>query len=787
METCVGWLLDLYVEDDNIVVWIKTQKGKVLKFIDDYNPYLYILPKTEYDGEQLFRILSQQTDIVIKVSWEYKHTNLFDRHAETSKKKLIFVAVDSVRNYKHILRMLERDSRVMQLFNTDLLDVQKYLFTKLQIEPTSKVKVEYDGLRLHKISKINDDDREISPSSFSVLHVEVKTAESSSPPSFSYGKFTSHQHQQSVDNPISFISVRYQNYESVLFHDNEEKTIIENFANYVVDKDPDVIFCRNNSDFSSSGNRVLQDLIARARKLGLETIHFGREDGISARESNLSAGRVIIDSSSSSSSAELSLIELVERSSFSFLPLGLASQYGISRLIDSRNCYELFQRGFVIHHKKNAATHEQIRTVEDIVKNDKGGMIISPQIGLHENVVVLDYDSEYANLIVNHNLSYEIVTSSVLNQRKAAVASHDEEKKALLPSVVEKVLKRRTYFKELLKQIPKENIEESFWCEQRIEALKKILVCLYGTTGSIWNRFGNVFAFEEINRLSREVLLKTKDIVQRLGFELVYADTDSVFLKKDGATRIDYENVMKILSSETGLSISLDYHYKFLVLLPLEADEKIEALKHYFGITFDGEIITRGIETRRHDTPNFIKQFQYDLLQTLFSDRKDSREVTTKGYEDALLLVTQAIDKIMTGEEIRQEDLVISKLLRLGAGGYKSIFPHVSAAIQLSSQGSTPMRGENIHYIYTNSKHKNPLCRVVPVLTKEKEEVVRSYDKEKYLELLLNAAETVLGYFGFDCSVYKPENRGIKSSKQKKWWDEMREERRKDIEVERDN
>ena len=132
---------------------------------------------------------------------------------------------------------------------------------------------------------------------------------------------------------------------------------------------------------------------------------------------------------------------------------------------------------------------------------------------------------------------------------------------------------------------------------------------MYGTTGSIWNRFGNVFGFEEINRPAREVLLKPKDIIQQLGFELVYADTDSVFPKKDSATRSDYENVLEILSSETGLSISLDYHYKFLVLLPLEADEKIEALKHYFGITFDGEIITRGIETRRHDTPNFIKQF----------------------------------------------------------------------------------------------------------------------------------------------------------------------------------
>ena len=36
-------------------------------------------------------------------------------------------------------------------------------------------------------------------------------------------------------------------------------------------------------------------------------------------------------------------------------------------------------------------------------------MVITPQIGLHENVLALDYDNEYANLIVNHNLSYETV------------------------------------------------------------------------------------------------------------------------------------------------------------------------------------------------------------------------------------------------------------------------------------------------------------------------------------------------------------------------------------------
>jgi DNA polymerase elongation subunit (family B) len=61
------------------------------------------------------------------------------------------------------------------------------------------------------------------------------------------------------------------------------------------------------------------------------------------------------------------------------------------------------------------------------------------------------------------------------------------------------------------------------------------------------------------------------------------------------------------------------------------------------------------------------------------------------------LLVTQGIDKIMTGEDIRQQDLVISKLLRQDMEKYRSIFPHVSAAIQLSNEtGKHPLKGDTI-------------------------------------------------------------------------------------------
>ena len=79
-------------------------------------------------------------------------------------------------------------------------------------------------------------------------------------------------------------------------------------------------------------------------------------------------------------------------------------------LLVSRNCYELIQRGFVIPRSNN--NNERIRTLDEIIAKDKGGMIFSPKIGLHENVVVLDYENEYANLILKHNLSYETITST---------------------------------------------------------------------------------------------------------------------------------------------------------------------------------------------------------------------------------------------------------------------------------------------------------------------------------------------------------------------------------------
>lgn len=112
---------------------------------------------------------------------------------------------------------------------------------------------------------------------------------------------------------------------------------------------------------------------------------------------------------------------------------------------------------------------------------------------------------------------------------------------------------------------------------------------------------------------------------------------------------------------------------------------------------------------------------------------------------------------------------------------YRNLFPHVSAALQLTEAGVPLTRGDTIQYIYTDAAHTNPLRRVVPLeLIAEKG---LEYDKEKYREMLLEAAETVLGFFGFDRSHY--DIRVSSRSKNRKWRHHLKEQRQKDIDTER--
>ena len=140
--------------------------------------------------------------------------------------------------------------------------------------------------------------------------------------------------------------------------------------------------------------------------------------------------------------------------------------------------------------------------------------------------------------------------------------------------------------------------------------------------------------------------------------------------------------------------------------------------------------------------------------------------------ENALLCITHSIDKLMNGE-VQITDLVISKLLRQNIEKYRSLFPHVTAAIKLKVSGVIANRGDNIQYVYTDSNYSDPLNRIVPA----KLILSENYDREKYLEILLDSAEAELSVFGFNRSLL-----GFERKEAYKWWDELYQQRDKDIE-----
>jgi len=123
--------------------------------------------------------------------------------------------------------------------------------------------------------------------------------------------------------------------------------------------------------------------------------------------------------------------------------------------------------------------------------------------------------------------------------------------------------------------------------------------------------------------------------------------------------------------------------------------------------------------------------------------------------------------------DIQITDLVISKLLRQNIEKYRALFPHVASAIRLNVSGVITNRGDNIRYVHTDSNHTDPLHRITPA------KLISSngYDREKYLEMLLDSSEAVLSVFGFNRSLF-----GFDRKRAYHCWNELYEQHERDIE-----
>lgn len=688
-----GWLLDVYITKHNTaVLWIKLQNGKAIRLLDRYMPTFYVRAKGWGEEWELSRLLSE-SQAVNSVYSEEKYISL----SSQKKERLLRVEAAGLKEYRNLVRGLERSQLVAELYDTDLRHVQKYLFTRLGIEPTSKVRLGYDGDKLIWMSKINDDDNDNSPP-FSLARVEYE--------------------KEGMER------IRYIDSSGV--DEISGKDIAHQLHNIFEERDPDIIIVPkcDKIGFPLIKNLLDSDNLNIAR-------YYNDAEQVSLQGSW--GGRIFIGESMIGHAAELwGIAGMVERARFSFLPLGLSARWLSNKSIDSRNCFELMKMGYAI---PKQGYFEQARELGELLERDRGGITITPLSGmLHHNVAALDFDSQYPNIILRGNLSYERPEGS------------SSDSMGLISKVIEPWLKKRLELKKVKKTLARGS-EERIVCEQRIDALKLILVTSYGISGCCWNRFGNVLTFEEINKRSRDAMLKAKRIAEEKGYDIIYSDVDSLFVRKDGAERGDYEHLASIIEAETNLPMSLDKHFRFIAFPRLKSDYSSSALKRYFGVTYDDEVEARGIEMRRDDVPDFVKEFQRNLIFCLMQ-YDNYEDVYSKGVAKARALLEETMRRVAEGD-IHQESLFIAKTLRKSAWEYRNKVAHLSAAKQILARGKVIEAGDKVRFIIKDEDNPNPLCRV----SVEKD---ASYDRAAYCRMVAEAAKIVFEAAGLALPINSP-------------------------------
>jgi DNA polymerase elongation subunit (family B) len=119
----------------------------------------------------------------------------------------------------------------------------------------------------------------------------------------------------------------------------------------------------------------------------------------------------------------------------------------------------------------------------------------------------------------------------------------------------------------------------------------------------------------------------------------------------------------------------------------------------YFGVFRNGDIKTRGIETRRHDTPAFIKDTQMQILEIL------AKAPNVKGLKDRLPEAQQLVEDKQTklkSRRIPPEQLIVHQTVSRELNEFRSSSPTAIALKQLDLFGKTLRPGQPVRFIYTS-------------------------------------------------------------------------------------
>jgi DNA polymerase elongation subunit (family B) len=403
--------------------------------------------------------------------------------------------------------------------------------------------------------------------------------------------------------------------------------------------------------------------------------------------------------------------------------------------------YQAWKDGVLIPAVKRNT--EGFKNGAELIRQDRGGFIFEPKMGVHQDVAECDFFMMYPSIMYHFNLSPETVNCKCCENGGLKVPGLDShvciERVGLVPRVVKILLEKRRECKRLIKESQGERKEKFMKLQTTI---KWGGVVSFGYLGFKGYRFGKIDAHIAVTAFAREILLRSAAIAQKKGFDLIHGIVDSLWVKKNTGVAMDpseYKALCAEISQATGLSLEFKGMYKWIVFLHSTTNPELPVLNRYYGVLSDGEIRVRGLEIRKHDTPGLIYNAQMDMVKALSS--ASNCEEFVRAIPKARQVLDGYIEKVREGN-VDFEDLVICRNLSRSPPEYSVVTWQVAAAEQLKSYGVKLQAGQKTKFVILNSGARNPFRRVLAAdLSKHDSKVL--YDKEEYVKLLQRAFDNM--------------------------------------------
>ena len=323
----------------------------------------------------------------------------------------------------------------------------------------------------------------------------------------------------------------------------------------------------------------------------------------------------------------------------------------------------------------------------DTSEHAAGGYVMDPVPGIYDDVIVLDFKSLYPSIIQTFkidplsNLKSDVDTIETLNGYKFSATQH------FLPEFIDQLIEQR-------------NLARKKKDKQLSQAIKILMNSFYGVMGSFGCRFYHPNLPTAITGTGHHLLLGSKGYLGEKGYEVIYGDTDSLFIKlKSGEGENAETNGHRIandlneywsekIQDEYGLKsyleIEFEKYYRKFILTPARGSEA-GAKKRYAGLLLeDGKekLEFVGMEFVRSDWTRLAKEFQVELYNRIFNN------------EEIESWLREIVKKVKAGEY--DDKLVYRKRLRKDVDEYtKNIPQHVKAARMLPETTGT------VYYVIT--------------------------------------------------------------------------------------